>query len=250
MTKNIKIGLGLVSIGRKWGFRETIPPAEEVAIQLIRTAAQSGIDFFDTAPAYGSSETILGNFMSLYPSEAKNITISTKMGEVWDANQEIGIEDHSYDGLCKSIDKSLALLGRIDILLVHKATAENLKSEPVLKAIEYAQSLGISKFGASIKSFDAAQAACENEVFSYIQFPYNKLYPGLRTVFPLAKKHGKTPIVNRPLAMGQLLHQAVNKKQAIQDAFNFVSEELESGIIIFGTRSENNLKENLSVLLN
>ncbi len=55
----LQLGLGLIGIGRPWGNKQTIP-AEDASIALIHGAIEQGITFFDTAPAYGESEEILG----------------------------------------------------------------------------------------------------------------------------------------------------------------------------------------------
>ncbi|MGH8733641.1 MAG: aldo/keto reductase, partial [Burkholderiales bacterium] len=130
----IELGLGLLSIGRPWGARGESPPSESEALALLQKAASLGIGFFDTAPAYGASEAILGRFLR----HDDRAFVATKMGEWWNAASGASTVDHRYESLKRSIDRSLELLGRIDLLQVHKATAENLQSADVARAIEYA----------------------------------------------------------------------------------------------------------------
>ena len=63
MREDVSLGLGLVSFGRRWGFRTGEPPPPEEGRALLRHALGRGIRFFDTAPAYGASEIILGDFL-------------------------------------------------------------------------------------------------------------------------------------------------------------------------------------------
>lgn len=72
----ISLGLGLLSIGRAWGYRQGLSPTEEDALALLRHAVSRGIAFFDTAPAYGDSERILGRFLK--EEGARTLTARTK----------------------------------------------------------------------------------------------------------------------------------------------------------------------------
>jgi aryl-alcohol dehydrogenase-like predicted oxidoreductase len=81
----IELGLGLVSIGRRWGVRDVAPPPAEEAIALIEAAVAAGIRFFDTAPAYGASEDLLGRALRGGGFDASRVTIATKFGEHWNA---------------------------------------------------------------------------------------------------------------------------------------------------------------------
>ena len=81
----LRLGLGLVSIGRVWGVRQSAPPDADEAQKLLSRAVELGIAIFDTAPAYAESEARLGRFLAgLEPSRRQALTIMTKMGEHWD----------------------------------------------------------------------------------------------------------------------------------------------------------------------
>src|SRR5688572_8593076 len=123
LTEMVQLGLGLLSIGRPWGARRESPPPESEALVLLEKALALGIRCFDTAPAYGASEAILGRFLRKTNAP---IFVSTKMGEWWDPVNGSSVA-HDYHLLKTSINRSLELLGRIDLLQVHKATAENLQ---------------------------------------------------------------------------------------------------------------------------
>lgn len=82
-SRDVSLGLGLVSLGRRWGFRPGEPPSPEQGRDLLRHAVARGIRFFDTAPAYGASEIILGDFLREIGDRRGELTIATKMGEHW-----------------------------------------------------------------------------------------------------------------------------------------------------------------------
>jgi aryl-alcohol dehydrogenase-like predicted oxidoreductase len=244
--KNITLGLGLLSIGREWGVRKGQPPSAEEAISLIGKAADLGISFFDTAPAYGASERLLGRYLSTSGTR-RELTIATKAGEHWIEESATTYVDHSYDALCRSIDRSMALLGRIDILQIHKATAEVLKSPDLARAINYAGSLGIKLFGASVSSSTDLSFACRTGYFSHIQFPFNSQNASFEKSFEELCGFSIVPIVNRPLAMGALASgNAESKTDVIRKSFKFICDHMENGVIITGTRSHTHLAEAIS----
>ncbi len=177
------LGLGLLSIGRAWGVRSVEPPPETAALALLEAACAAGIRFLDTAPAYGSSERILGKFLHANPHLRPTLTIATKMGEQWDAHTQTSHVSHTYDALSASLDASLRLLERIDVLQVHKATTENITSPAVLNVLERARSCGIRAFGASVSDPDTARLACRCGYYQYIQFPFNTENTSLQVAF-------------------------------------------------------------------
>ena len=215
----IEFGLGLLSIGRPWGHRREPPPAEDAALALLEAAVSLGIRVFDTAPAYGTSEAILGRFLAHIGAARDALFISTKMGESWDAASDTSNVDHRYDSLKASIDASLDRLGHIDLLQVHKSNVQALISVDVARAVEYARHRGIRHFGASVSDLAAADANT-----------------ALADIFPLARKTGMKLLINRPLAMGAIAASA--------DAFAVVRDQDFSGVVLTGTKSIAHLREN------
>ncbi len=69
--------LGLGCMGLSFGYGNAI--SKDDAIKLIRTAFESGVNFFDTAEAYGlfENETLLGEALQPFRSE---VVIATKFG--------------------------------------------------------------------------------------------------------------------------------------------------------------------------
>ena len=140
---------------------------------LIRTALDQGINYFDTAPLYGhgSSEMRLGRIL-------KNVTqpfvLETKVGRVlksveqaepvpWFPEADPHVEpvfDYSREGILQSFNDSLARMGvdHIDIALMHDA--ENHISEAINNAYPVLADLkaqGIIKaIGIGINFCDAA----------------------------------------------------------------------------------------------
>ena len=211
-------------------------------------------DSFDTAPCYGSSEEKLGVFLRSLPAERRSqLVIATKCGEEWIEESRSTKVDHSYDALCRSIDRSLSQLSVVDLLQIHKATAEVVEDKEVLRALDYARSRGIVEVGASVKDIEAARRTLANPLFSYIQFPFNLDHPALETIFDMATGLGRKLIVNRPLAMGTLvLHGQGHHRgtQAVSEAFRFILQFRFSGVLLMGTSSEEHLRQNSAAFRN
>ncbi|NTX66109.1 aldo/keto reductase [Myxococcus sp. CA051A] len=245
-TRPVELGLGLLSLGRRWGYRAEPPPSEADGRRLLDTALELGVRCFDTAPAYGSSEKRFGAFLSGLGSARSSVFVATKLGEHWDAVRNTSFTDHSPDALRRSLDESVRLLGHIDLLQVHKATAANVGSPEVLRVLEYAGTLGVSRVGASVSDCAGAEAACAAGVYSFLQFPYNLLHRTLEPAFELAARHGLQVLVNRPFAMGQLLQEeGRDARLSMRESLTHILGQRFSGYVLTGTKSPEHLRQTL-----
>ncbi len=242
----IGLGLGLLSIGRTWGHKPEPPPPEADARSLLEGAVTLGIRLFDTAPAYGPSERILGAFLVELGARRHELNVATKMGEHWDEAAGAAFTDHTYDALRRSVDHSLSLLGKIDVLQIHKSTAAVLRSEDVLRAVEYARSLGITAFGASVSDAETAEVARETGAYTYLQFPYNETFRQLEYVFDVASRGDMKVLVNRPFGMGRIFYDTLGDHHAkMVKALSFITAKNFHGHILTGTKSIAHLRETI-----
>lgn len=239
---SIELGLGLLSIGRQWGARSVPAPTEETAARVILTAYDAGIRFFDTAPAYRRSESILGNTLAQYNEIRVSSVISTKVGEHWDYETDSSYVDHSYDALKKSFDSSMEKLAKIDIIQLHKANCENVISRSMQKFIEYANSSGVTKIGASVSDIKTAEIVCQSGMYEYIQFPYNVKNWEMGVIFDWLNHYKIKAIVNRPFAMGAVVSESLTNSK--EEAFEFILRRSFEGVILTGTSSVAHLIEN------
>ena len=240
---SIQLGLGLIGIGKPWGHIPRPVPSESEVQSLLEFAVALGIRYFDTAPSYGDgvSEARLGRFLaSLAPDGRARLTIATKMGEHWDAARGEPFADHSFDALRRSLDASMARLGRIDILQLHKTTPAALASDGVARAWEYARSLGIARLGPSVSDLESARLALEDPRYSVMQLPFSQENLTFEPVLERARSTGMWIAVNRPFAMGAMVHSGADKREA----FRFIRQRGFSGVILTGTTSQTHLLEN------
>ena len=247
LPNKVQLGLGLIGIGKEWGYIKSTVPEEKEALQFLEFAYRSGITFFDTAPSYGASEQRLGNFLkTLTPKERQKIIVASKFGDHWNNQSGTAYVDHSYDALRASLDNTLLHLEHINLLQLHKTTPDVLRSTAFRKALEYAQSLGITTFGASISDEESGLVVCEDESLSAIQLPYNSTNISLEKVIDRAAARNKFVIINRPYNMGALLQTGneIENEQKQAAAYRFILQKNFRGIILTGTKSRQHLSEN------
>jgi len=243
VNRRVQFGLGLIGIGKPWGFANPQVPGEGQALTLLERAFALGVRYFDTAPSYGVSEERLGRFLAaLTPGERSQVRIASKFGEHWDAAKAEPFVDHSLEALQRSLDGSVARLGRIDILQLHKTTPEVLGSSDLARAWEYAAALGITAIGASVSDLESAGLAIGGAAYGMLQFPYNAAQQTFAGVLDRAAARGMKIAVNRPFGMGRMLYE--NRELSKADAFGFILEKRFEGVILSGTKSPDHLEEN------
>ena len=242
-----KLGLGLIGIGRPWGHKYSGMPTEKRVQELLDAALELGITFWDTASSYGTSEERIGNYLrSLPTAKRESVFVSTKFGDQWEPGAKDSYADHSFEALRRSLDRSLAKLPKIHLLHVHRAKAETLKNDDVLRALEYARKCGITAFGASVKEKDAAQVAMESGLFTWLQLPYNVSNSSLGPSIDAAKKKGLQIIINRPFAEGTVIYDTEGRDRGRQtrlSALRFVVGKKCGGVVLVGTSSPPHLRE-------
>ncbi|WP_324013614.1 aldo/keto reductase [Microbacterium sp. JZ37] len=119
--------------------------------ELVDTAREAGIDFFDHADIYGTElhqcERRFAEAMRLTPSERAELTIQTKCGIV----REGPYFDFSYEHIVTSVEESLRALDTdyIDVLLLHRPDAL-VEPDEVARAFDELEAAGkVRAFGVS-----------------------------------------------------------------------------------------------------
>lgn len=124
---------------------------DDAVRELVRTARDAGIDFFDHADIYGDElhgcERRFAEALQLTPAERDGITIQTKCGIV----KEPWGFDFSFEHIMSSVEGSLRALDtdRIDVLLLHRPDALVEPDEVARAFDELAASGKVLHFGVS-----------------------------------------------------------------------------------------------------
>lgn len=114
--------LSAIALGGWINFEEKLP-AEE-ARQIVRTAYEGGINFYDMADVYGNGEAErwLGGMLREYPRHT--LVLSSKV--FFPMSDDVNDRGLSRKHIFESIDKTLARLGTdyLDIYFCHRADSE------------------------------------------------------------------------------------------------------------------------------
>jgi aryl-alcohol dehydrogenase-like predicted oxidoreductase len=155
------IGYGAFKIGRNQGIKYATPyelPDDATVARLLAGLVEHGVNWFDTAPAYGTSEERLGRLLP----RASGLLVSTKVGEEFADGKST--YDFSAAAVRRSLERSLKRLGRdvLDLVFVH-AHGDDLailRDTDVVDALQTARASGLVRFiGFSGKTVAAARAA-------------------------------------------------------------------------------------------
>lgn len=179
------LGFGCVEIGQDYGI--PIPgdyekPDKQIAKRMLHKALDCGINLFDTAPAYGDSESLLGSALG-----SESCYIATKVN--------IPAEGHDASGFIRnSVERSLKNLRReyLDILQIHNATAEMLTQSDIMNYLAELRKKGLIRFtGASVYGPENALAVIESGCFDVLQIAFNVLDQSMaKNVIPRAVEAG------------------------------------------------------------
>jgi len=189
------------------------PQEDEESIAAIRAGLDRGMNWIDTAPAYGlgHSETIVGRAIK---GIRRRLYIFTKCSLVWDASGKIG---HSLraDSIRREAEASLQRLGvdTIDLYQIHwpawNGNSENASPGSIeeavgemanLKAEGKIRNIGVSNFNA--RQMQRAQHVAP---IASLQPPYSLLASEIdREILPYARQHHIGVIVYSPMASGLL----------------------------------------------
>lgn len=194
-----EVGLGTWQIGGSWGMVE-----DKTAMEILHTATQAGITFFDTADVYGDgrSEKFIGKFLKQHPQK---VYVATKLGRGsipgWPGN-------FTPEAMIKHTDDSLSRLGleRIDLIQLHCIPQEVLSDGAVFDVLRDLKKQGkIADFGASVESVEEGLICLKEEGIASLQVIFNIYRQKLiAALFPEAQKQGVSIIARVPLASGLL----------------------------------------------
>src|SRR5688572_3572047 len=113
-----------------------------------------------------------------------------------------------------------------------------------MQAFAYAQECGVNKMGVSLSDPTAFGPVAEVAILEVLQFPHNLLTPYDPQLLSHGKKLGKQLIINRPFGMGAL---ALKTQAEKVEAFRFIHQTVNDGIVLTGTKSPAHLQENIEL---
>ncbi|MFI9009542.1 aldo/keto reductase [Actinosynnema sp. NPDC053489] len=193
------VGLGCWQLGADWGQVE-----ESDALAVLHAAADTGVNFFDTADVYGDgrSETLIGKF--LRERGDAGITVATKMGRR--VEQVPG--NYTRENFLAWNDRSRANLGvdTLDLVQLHCPPTPVYSTDEVFDALdEMVEAKRIAAYGVSVETVEEALTAIARPGVASVQIILNALrHKPLERVLPAAAEAGVAIIARVPLASGLL----------------------------------------------
>jgi aryl-alcohol dehydrogenase-like predicted oxidoreductase len=210
------IAFGTWQLGGDWGAFD-----EGEAITAIRQARELGINFFDTAQAYGfgASERMLGSALrDELATRRDDVVIATKGGLRIDERRGL-VRDSSPQWLRHGVEESLSALGveHIDLYQIHWPDPDIPFAETAQALQELVEEGKIRHVGVS--NFDVSQIAefARTRPVETLQPPYHLFRRDAEAdVLPYSREHDIGVLVYGTLAHG-LLTGAMNPSTTFAD---------------------------------
>lgn len=235
------IGFGAFKIGRNQGIKYPSGyelPDQRTVDRLLNEVLDLGINYIDTAPAYGLSEERIGQAIA---HRRREYIISTKAGEIFENGRSS--YDFTQRAVHQSVHRSLRRLRTdvLDIVFVHATHDDRnvLDETDVVPALHALRDEGlILRIGLSAyttEAFDAALSWADA-----IMLEYHLENRTLEPVMAAASERSVAVIVKKGLGSGHL-HAA----QAIE----FVLSNTGVTSLLIGSLNLNHLRDNVRVAM-
>lgn len=239
------IGFGAFKIGRdtgtKYPGRYTLPD-EDAAVAIVHQMVGLGINYIDTAPAYGLSEQRVGKALLALPADSRDIVVSTKVGEEFSVVDGEPCSVYRYDAASvrASIDRSRQRLGRdtLDLVFIHSNGEDDriLNQTDAVETLVALREQGVVRaIGLSGKSADGFAQS-----FSWADaamVDYSPAAPELAGTIALAHERGVGVVIKKALGSGRL---------PADEALRFVFDQPGVGSVVVGTLNAEHMRANIA----
>jgi len=206
-----EVGLGSWQIGAGWGKVD-----DSTAREILETARDQGITFFDTADVYGDgrSEKLIGAFFEEKPGE---VFIATKVGRTPDLYPN----GYTKSKVREHITQSLQRLGTdtLDLVQTHCIPRQVMEEGEIYEWLsDFKQEGLIRNFGASVETMEEAMICMKHPGMYSLQIIFNifRQSPN-EEVFARALETQTGIIVRVPLASGLLTGKFTNRSTFAED---------------------------------
>jgi aryl-alcohol dehydrogenase-like predicted oxidoreductase len=263
------LGLGTAQIGLRYGADPVEPPAAAESIRLLRRAAELGINYFDTAPAYGDIEPLVGE--ALEPIRPRPV-IGTKLN-ICDKDGPFTGDD-LRNRMSESVDGSLRKLRIecIDLLQIHSAPSPFVTDELLAVMDELSSSGKVLHWGATTYGEEPPlEALTAGGRFRTVQIAYSLLDRTLeRRVIPRLHEEGVGLILRSMFLQGALSPVWTKLPEKLQDlrgacskvadvaqqmgvpmselALRYAAFQPRPAVAVFGTISIDEIDSNVAVV--
>ena len=167
----MEIGLGTVQFGLNYGVSNSLGKTNLIDVfEILNEAKNFNIDYLDTAPFYGNSETVIGSYHLI-----EQFKIVTKISP----SKKTLINGDDINIIREKFERSLERLHAKAVygLLIHNAADLTAKGgEKIFEFLQSMKSQGrVTKIGISIYPEDDLSFILKSFAFDLIQLPLNVL---------------------------------------------------------------------------
>ena len=253
-----EVAFGGVEIGIPYGIgvkKAADMLSETNAIKLLHDAADSGINFFDTARMYGNSEKIMGR---AFKNRRDEVVICTKCRHLRDGSGNIPEYSKLKEMIETSLKESLEALqtDHIEIFMLHQADMGILENEEISTIFSNLKKEGRCRAtGVSTYSPEETKKAVEVGMWEVIQVPFNLMDQRQAAFFPLASKKGVAIMIRSVLLKGLLsdrgkgLHPALKEVEKHIMCYNELLEEPACNLATLATKFALSIPEVSTILV-
>lgn len=231
------VGFGALKIGRNQKTKYPQPydlPNDAEVEKLLNGIIDLGINYIDTAPAYGTSEDLIGRYLSHRRDE---LILSTKVGELFeDGNSQF---DYSKESVQSCLKNSLKKLKTdwIDIVLIHSDGSDRdiiQKTDAVRELASFRDAGHARAIGISAKTTEGVLESFEwADVF---MLEYHLENRTMESVIEKAFNKGKGIVIKKGLSSGNL---------SPEEAIHFVLQNKCISSMVTGSLNLDHIRENV-----
>ena len=218
-----RLGIGLVEIGIQLTEED-----KDQAYNVLNTALEGGINFFDTAECYGISEDLIGAALS---TKRDKFVLATKAGHPSYGTE--GVRWH-VNTIKKSIDRSLKRLKTdyVDILQMHAYDIFGEPPDEIVQVFLDAKRDGKTRYVGYSQENEEAIWAIKSGLFDTIQTAFNIMdQRALVEILDEASKAGMGIIAKRPIGngmWGRTFKKPDHYEDTVAKSLRFRAEKMQS----------------------
>ena len=242
------LGLGTVKFGRNQGVKYPTSvdlPSDDNILSLLDQARELGINFLDTAPAYGLSEERLGQLLG---SRRDDWIIMSKAGEEFDD----GKSSFNFSGewITQSVDRTLSRLrtDRVESLLLHSDgnDLDVLDHSGAVDALFSLKDQGkIRSHGISTKTVAGGLRAIGLGLDA-VMITYNPWHTEEEAILDAAAGTGTSVFLKKALGSGWFGDD--EGEDPVEKSFRFIFEKPAATSVIAGTINPEHLRQNVEAM--
>lgn len=203
--KGVQLALGTAQLGLDYGIaNQKGKPVFDEAFGIVNTAWNEGVRFFDTAQAYGDSESVLGRCFQEIRGKRSDCDpcIITKL--------KPDVDPRDTRVVLEELDASLDRLGveKLWGFMLHREAWLDMDRRELSNAVARIKKTGkVQHVGVSVYSAEKAMTALDMDGMDMVQLPFNVFDQRAceEGVFGFAEKKGKTIFVRSVFLQGLLI---------------------------------------------